>query len=588
MERIINYIKEHTWIDVLLIVIVMIVFALLFGTHVFDLFTDRGREFLLPETILNGAVPYKDITLIYFPLAYYINALIYKVLGVSIYSLMTTQFFVCTFLIVGFYFLAREFLNRKISLILTLFILSSCIFSVVDLFSFFLPYSFAMLYGIAGTWICVFCLIKLFKTDNMKYAYVATFAGGFALACKLEFYIAPILITFALFFYKRLELKQYLKLFLTFMIFPVITLAVLFIHGMTLENLKDAIAFGKAFASTSSMKDFLTTVGMYPLNYGPAKIREMVINTMNLVQIIFFAIITLALYKKFKFVLILPVAIYLIYNYSYDYTNLFYYWVIFPLFLVIFICINFKEVKRLEPTVLLLILASFLLCQRTFFHLSLRLYGTYGLPFILLAFCVILDKLGPKISFGVKTENIISLVLATLICLYTGGLTFARTLKAYPVKSSKGTLYTTYISSDITNTVVNFVKFVADKDDAVLMLQEGSIINFLSDRKADMHSFMIDRLYYDALGDDKAMELIKQGNYKYLMLSDIDVSGFERTYLYERDANRFVMYIYENYKPLMLVRGDKEARVIIMKKMTPEEKKQLVSVEENFPPEAHF
>lgn len=96
MEKIKDFIKKHPAIDFVVIIFIMLLFALLFGNYFCFIYTDRGREFLLPQEILNGAVPYKDITLIYFPLAYYINALIYKLLGVSINSLLVSQTILCT------------------------------------------------------------------------------------------------------------------------------------------------------------------------------------------------------------------------------------------------------------------------------------------------------------------------------------------------------------------------------------------------------------------------------------------------------------------------------------------------------------
>ena len=107
-EKIKNYIKEHTWIDFALITIIIIVFALLFAKHMQYPLIDKGREFFLSEQILKGKIPFKDITMIYFPFAYYINALIFKFLGVSIDSLVISQAFFCIGFAGCFYLLAKE------------------------------------------------------------------------------------------------------------------------------------------------------------------------------------------------------------------------------------------------------------------------------------------------------------------------------------------------------------------------------------------------------------------------------------------------------------------------------------------------
>lgn len=576
MEKIINYIKEHQWIDVAIIIILMLSLALLLGNHTFDLFTDRGREFIFPQKILNGEVPYKDITMIYFPLAYYINALIYKILGVSIYSLIITQTFLCTFLVIGFYYLSKEFLSRRLSFLLTIFIIVSSIFSVVDLFSFIMPYSYSALYGLAGCWVVVFSLIRLYKTDNIKYAYIASLAGGFAFACKLEYLMSLIIITAGLALYKRLKFSQYAKIFLIFLISPVITLSVLFIQGVTIQNITDAISFGKKFATTLAMQDFLTHVGMTPLNYSVDKLKVMTDKFMPIIHIIFFSTFTLLIYKKYKNFLILPVLIFLICEYIYTYNELFYYWMFIPIFLLIFICLNFNKIKTLDKRIIIVLIASFLFAHRTFFCFTLCLYGTYAFPFLALISCIFLDRFAPKELLEIKSKNLISFVICVLITLYVGGLNEARNLKKYPIHTPMGTLYATYNTSNAINTAINYINYVTDKNASLLVMQEGSIINFVTGRKLDMHCFMMDRLYFDAYGEEKAIELLKNANYDYLILSNIDVSSFQRTYLFEKDSNEFVTYIYDNYKKVMTIEGKKNSQIIILKKMTPQEKEEYL------------
>ena len=73
-----EFIKKYKYTDVILIILIMFIFSFLFSNHFSSILPDYGRELLLPKEILNGAIPYKNINLIFFPLAYYINATIYK------------------------------------------------------------------------------------------------------------------------------------------------------------------------------------------------------------------------------------------------------------------------------------------------------------------------------------------------------------------------------------------------------------------------------------------------------------------------------------------------------------------------------
>ena len=171
MEKIKNFITKHKFIDIMIIIVVMLILSYLCSESCNCIFSDRGREFLIPKEILNGAVPYKDITMIYFPLAYYINAFFYKLFGVSIHTLLITQTCICCICLVAYYLTATEFLKRSTSLLLTILIIIVGVFSTNDLFSWIMPYSYSRAYGVIGTLICIFCLIKLFRTDNLKYAY---------------------------------------------------------------------------------------------------------------------------------------------------------------------------------------------------------------------------------------------------------------------------------------------------------------------------------------------------------------------------------------------------------------------------------
>ena len=73
--------KNPVFWDMFFITAVIFLLSFFTSNRIWCLLADHGREYLIPNAILNGYVPYKDFILIYFPLAYYINAFILKILG---------------------------------------------------------------------------------------------------------------------------------------------------------------------------------------------------------------------------------------------------------------------------------------------------------------------------------------------------------------------------------------------------------------------------------------------------------------------------------------------------------------------------
>ena len=113
MEKIRKYLYSSNFICLLVIALTVTICSILFAKHMLVLFPDKGREFLFPEMILNGAVPYKDFTLIYMPLSFYINALLYKIFGVSFNTLLIFYCILAFFYTSALFLISREFLDKK-------------------------------------------------------------------------------------------------------------------------------------------------------------------------------------------------------------------------------------------------------------------------------------------------------------------------------------------------------------------------------------------------------------------------------------------------------------------------------------------
>ena len=563
MDKIKEYIKKRQYIDILIIIFLISLFNLLFSAHFNFIFQDKGRELFIPEQMLNGAVPYKDIVLIYFPLAYYINAFIYSIAGVSIDSLLTSQFIFCTIFLIAYYFLANNFLNRATSLLLTIIIITNCIFNPCDCFGYEIPYSFARMYGVFGAFGCVCCIIQLFKQKKLKYAYLASLFAGFSVSCKLEFLTTLLILLIGLFLYGKQDNKEYLKIFLSFLIFPIITILLLFIQGVTINDLISSIVFACKFANTDAMTGFLSKAGLYPYDV-QEKLFIMATGFRNIVNIIVLCILGLKLYKKFPRFYILPLLMLLIITYYVHYIE-----VISSLipYIILFFCVfNFKNLKE-DKITLFLILSSLLMCQREFFKFIMNTYGAYTLPILFLSFCTIIDRYLPKSFLEIKTKQIMNFVLVIILCANIVNLNNKKFETQYAISTSKGTFYTDYNKSMLLNLALNYIEDNTKESDTILVLPEGNIINFLANRKVDLKCFMMDRLYHDAYGEEEAKNKIKNSNSNYIILLEhLNLNDFGKNYLYTEDETQCYKYIFDNYDCIKIYRNGNSKISILRKK----------------------
>ena len=179
-----NIIKNHWQIILpqILTIIAFFVFAGKFG----DPMVDSYRELYIPQQMLNGKALYKDIFVIYPPLAYIINAFVLKIFG-NISSLCFAGLLSTLGILFYTYKVAEFFLKKPYPLGICLFLISTLILSP-NVFNSFLPYSYGITYGI------LFALISIYFVLKEKFPLSYLFCS-LAVLCKYEFFLLlPLLI----------------------------------------------------------------------------------------------------------------------------------------------------------------------------------------------------------------------------------------------------------------------------------------------------------------------------------------------------------------------------------------------------------
>ena len=157
------------------------------GNPIFDTF----REALLPAEFLKGEMPYRDFLCLYPPLGYQINAILYKIFGVSINVLYFAGIISSLFILGGMYFVTRKFSNDKIAFVATFLTMCYQVFRVsgTEFTSWFFPYSYSVLYAFVAVFGAFLCLINYEFADEKKvgFLYGASFLFGLSVTLKPEY-----------------------------------------------------------------------------------------------------------------------------------------------------------------------------------------------------------------------------------------------------------------------------------------------------------------------------------------------------------------------------------------------------------------
>ena len=542
--------KYSKYVNELIIIFISVILCACFFNNQSNLITDFGREVLIPSEILKGQILYKDILNIYGPLSYYINALALLVFGKNLNTFFLAGSLNCIIFSLAIYRLGLKFLNKNLSLYTTLLVSFYCLYGF-GLYNYQHPYAYAMTYGVTFCAVSVLFLISFSENKYEKDLYKAGVFTGMAVCCKIEF-IPLIFVYLIILTGCKTEIKKIFR-FLLFFAIPFTLFLIPFAQGLSLNDAKNVFEIIKTETTTPSVIAFSKLTGSY---FDIAEYIKGAVNTAVTFGI--FGILYL-IFKKFesnKTLLIL---------------------LSFPFFILGLILFSGKEFALL-PTVTaaalivlliirfevkyIILLCTALVCSgKTLFFITLGGYGSYTLPLFLLTLIVLFNNNKQEIR-----ENFSKFLVVFLILIKMIPIILMYPEYNYPVKTSKGIIKTSKDWGEGIKSYIDFVGKNTNSDDKILHLQEGALLNFITDRKTDMMLYSLNLPYIETYGEDKITGEI--GKFEYITL----INGFgcyyfgkDNVYISDNPKNKIAEFIKNNYKIIYEYRKNGES-IIFMKK----------------------
>ncbi len=528
-----EFLKKKDFLYPLLICILLLAISGFSYFYMGNFIYDTGREFLVPDLINNKNVLIKDIFISYFPLSYQINALLFKIFGSNLDVLRITGIF-CLLLIGYFmYFISREFLTPEKSFLAALCTLFISTFNVSLIANYILTYSYAFIYGTLALFISNYFMVQYIKYDKFLYPAFFFLGAAFALKAEFVFIFIPYML---LLFYKKTNLKKGLVALLLFFLPILLSFGTLFLNGLNLSDLKNYFIFLQNFMNSKILKYYSNLVFYKnPVSWLLYNLKNFYLISLNfLVCAIFLRPLNKTKNKFLKCVLyfvsaalVLLLAILKGRFYAGEYFS---FGCIFVLAILIY------SIKKKNIPLAFLSLSSLLLTVR-FNFLYANSYLTYTLPFGLLVICIFLFS---KNKIFIQFFSIFALVNIIYF-------TVAQSLPLkYEITSPKGKIIS--LDKNETNTInetINFINENTKKEDTILILPEGAMFNYVTERKTNPKFYQLIPNHIEALNEENIISNIDMPNYILILNTDYSIYGTPQFCL--DFGQKICKFVYQNY-----------------------------------------
>lgn len=174
----------------------------------------------------------------------------------------------------------------------------------------------------------------------------------------------------------------------------------------------------------------------------------------------------------------------------------------------------------------------------------------YTAPLLVLSLIVITIKYLPDLKYLTKSniQDFISYLLISYFLFFTGFAIYQSSKNNTPLISARGKIYLPKEQAVSLSSAIQYIEKYTKQNDKILVLPEGSVINFLANRPVDLKMHMADRLYSEAIGEEKVAEKIKSADYELiLIIKGYGLTNFGKPYLYD-DNNRVIKFLDKNYQ----------------------------------------
>ena len=550
-------IKEKT--PLLIILFLYILSYIVSYAHWGDIIIDCGREVYVPYAITQGKVLYKDIFCIYGPFPYLFNAFFLKILPFKLNTYYAIGAMFGLSYILGVYLCARNFLSKLVSMAMCALVMYAVVLDNF-IFNYILPYSYAIVFAsVFSIWILYF-LINYAKTKNANYLYYSAILWGGICASKIEF--IPVIIPIAV-LYLLLE-KDKLRVFFKFVVYsliiPFISYLVLFCQGLAISDLIKNAKYLAEMLNADTLKHFYGNFCVSGFN-----LEVFISNLKNTISLIFtgaifFVLIFLALKRKkhaLKYSLIVIVSLF--------YFAILMFQGIHPQIIfsmlpyictIIFIAklvrfIRGKEYKSIESiATLILFLFAIATSLKSYHSLQLGFYGTYSFAPLLICVILFLKEL-LEMEFIYSTKRQCDQAIFTFLIVLT--LVFANIFALQiikedsSVKTKFGTVKMEKQNALALSEAISYLAEHSRKDDSLLVLPEGIMINYLTQKSWDFYQTSFIPLDFETFGEDNIIKEVTNKKPDFIMFIKRDTSEYGKEYICKDYGIKTCKYIAQYY-----------------------------------------
>ena len=131
----------------------------------------------------------------------------------------------------------------------------------------------------------------------------------------------------------------------------------------------------------------------------------------------------------------------------------------------------------------------------------------------------------------------------------------------YKITSQYGTIYKDEASAKVFNVILDSINKLTKKDDTVVVLQEGLMINFLSGRRADKYNYLIPALL-ELYGEENVVAQYKKTSPEMFI---VFTSPDDKTLICNGWGYKICGFISKNYKLVQTIKAEK--LILIFKKI---------------------